>query len=63
MQFRNTEKKLSTVPGDWWSEQQINLQWYGDSLPIELPSCAHRPKFRSEFLNNISEYFNCLNII
>ena len=44
------------------TEININLERYGVSLPIELPSCAHRPKFRSEFLNNISEYSTCLNI-
>ena len=42
---------------------EFNFERHGDSLPIKLSSYAHRPKFKSEFLNNISEYSICLKII
>ena len=60
--FRKTEKKLSTVP--FTDDRNIRLTFGGiDTLPIELTSCAHRRKFKSEFLYNISEYSICLNNI
>ena len=42
---------------------EFNFERHGDSLPIKLSSYAPGPNFRNKFLNNISEYSNCLNII
>ena len=61
--FRKTEKKLSTVP--FTDDRKIRLTFNGTEAHyiIELTSCAHRRKFKSEFLYNISEYSICLNNI
>ena len=42
---------------------QVDLHRDKSSLPIKLSSRTHRPNFRTEFLTNISEHCNCLNII
>ena len=35
----------------------------GITIQLEPSSCVHRLNIRTEFLNDISEYSNCINII
>ena len=48
-QILEVKKKIINSSGSLTTEIYTNLERYGGSLPIKLPSCAHRPNFRNSW--------------